>query len=80
MQYSNYRNVIIVDYIKYPVGESTDESSVNISMDSLVLIRVFGNTGERFFEAKNEVVAKIFSTGLIVLEGLRDICFGLLPN
>jgi len=39
-------------------------------MDSLVLIRIFGNTGERFLDAKNEVVAEIFSARFIVLESL----------
>jgi len=80
MQYSNYRDAIIVYYIKYTVRKPTNESSVNIPVDSLVLIRVFSNTGERFFDTKNEVVAEIYSAGFIVLEGLRDICFGFLPN
>lgn len=53
---------------------------MNIPVDSLVLIRVFGNTGERSFDAKNEVVAEVYSAGFKVLEGLRDICFGFLPN
>ena len=47
-----------------------NESSVNIPVNSLVLIGIFGNTGERFFDAKNEVVAEIFSAGFVVLKSL----------